>query len=278
MSPTKSAPNHGLNDGAAQERNKYADLARLVQRFRLFDDSFMTKVFEDLECAQLLLHIILQHPNLSVTSVNSQHFIKNLQGRSCVLDILAVDQEGNHYDIEIQRWDKGAGPRRARYNSSVLDATMLMPKQDHDELRDTFIIFITEQDTFKDGRPIHHIDRVIRETGIPFDDGSHIIFVNGECKDDTPLGKLMQDFSYTKASDMHYKTLANRVHYFKETEEGLLTMCEIMEEANAVVRFEEKVISVRAVMKNLSVSVDEAMKILETPEPDREPIRNLLEQ
>lgn len=54
-------------------------------------------------------------------------------------------------------------------------------------------------------------------------------------------------------------------------------MCEIMEEANAVVRFEEKVISVRAVMKNLSVSVDEAMKILETPEPDREPIRNLLE-
>lgn len=54
-------------------------------------------------------------------------------------------------------------------------------------------------------------------------------------------------------------------------------MCEIMEEANAVVPFEEKVISVRADMKNLSVSVDEAMKILETPEPDREPIRNLLE-
>lgn len=63
-----------------------------------------------------------------------------------------------------------------------------------------------------------------------FDDKLHIIYVNGEIRDDTPLGLLMCDFHCTNPDDMHYKVLADRVRYFKETEEGVTVMCKAMEE------------------------------------------------
>ena len=47
---------------------------------------------------------------------------------------------------------------------------------------------------------------------------------------DTPVGKLMHDFSCTDASDMYYGTLANRVRFFKENKEGIEIMCRAMED------------------------------------------------
>ena len=77
------------------------DLERLA-RLRLLDDDFMTKVFEDKECAEILLQIILDRKDLKVLRVQVQYTVKNLQGRSVRLDILAVDETGKIYDIEIQ--------------------------------------------------------------------------------------------------------------------------------------------------------------------------------
>ena len=123
---------------------------------------------------------------------------------------------------------------------------------------------------------------MIQETGKPFGDGSHIIYVNAQCKNDTPLGKLMHDFSCTQADDMHYPVLAERVRYFKENVKGATTMCReveklVMAERNEG-RLEEKINSVRAIMESLSISVDEAMKLLKTPESDQDVIRKLIAQ
>ena len=67
-------------------------------------------------------------------------------------------------------------------------------------------------------------------SGESFDDESHIIYVNSQIKDETALGKLMHDFSCTSAKDMFYEVLADRVHYFKEDEEGVKVMCKAMED------------------------------------------------
>ena len=40
----------------------------------------------------------------------------------------------------------------------------------------------------------------------------------------------MHDFACTNAKDMYYEVLADRVHYFKEDEKGVATMCRAMEE------------------------------------------------
>jgi len=43
-------------------------------------------------------------------------------------------------------------------------------------------------------------------------------------------------------------------------------------------RLEGKIGNIRAIMENLSVSVDEAMKLLKTPESDKDIIRKLIAQ
>lgn len=213
-----------------QDTQRHAANLRRLRQLRLLDDDFMTKVFEDIPCTQLLLRIILQMDDLHILRVQPQYTVKNLQGRSVRLDIFAQDSNGLLYNIEIQRDDKGAGARRARYNSSLLDANITEPGENSDQLPETYVIFITEHDVLAGGLPIYHIDRCIAETGVCFDDGAHIIYVNAQIKSETALGRLMHDFSCTNASDMHYAALASRVRYFKEDEEGVTSMCKMMED------------------------------------------------
>ena len=81
------------------------------------------------------------------------------------------------------------------------------------------------------GKPIYSIERRIDDTDELFDDGEHIIYVNGEDKDaSTELGKLMHDFFCTDPDDMNYKKLADKVRYFKEDEKGVAAMCKVMED------------------------------------------------
>ncbi len=211
-----------------------------IDAFRLFDDTFMSKVFDGQKAeTALLLQIILEDPGIKVISVHAQVEIKNLQGRGVRLDIRAKNSKGIIFAVEVQRDNSGAIPKRAREISSLLDANSLKPGLDFNKLPETYVIFITEHDVLKKGKPIYHIDRVITETDELFGDMEHIIYVNGETDDDTELGRLMHDFHCTQASDMHYPLLAKRVKYFKETQRGRNSMCAIVEEyANEI--FEEK--------------------------------------
>ena len=164
----------------------------------------------------------------SILEVGSE-LLPNFIKRSVRLDILATDSHSKKYNIEIQREDKGAGRKRARYNSSLLDSQLLEAGKDFSELPETCVIFITENDVLGKGYPLYHIERYIMETGENFGDEAHILYVNGSRKDDTPLGKLMQDFSNTDPHSMNYKVLSERTRYFKE-EGGVAVMCRAMEE------------------------------------------------
>ena len=234
------------------ERKHVEDLQRL-RGLRLLDDDFMNKVFEDKACAEFLLQIILQRTDLKVERSYGQYDLKNLQGRSVRLDILAVDETGRVYNIEVQRSDKGAGAKRARYNSSLIDANVTEPGDKYEKLNETYVIFITEHDVLGAGFPLYHIDRVIRETGGLFGDEAHILYVNAQIKDDTALGRLMHDFSCTSAEEMHYQVLADRVRYFKEDQEGVATMCKTMEDMrNEAAREADKARMVRTARRMLN--------------------------
>lgn len=218
-----------LSKELIEQRHK-EDLQRL-RGFRLIDDDFMTKCFEgNPESIELVLQIVLDKPDLKVIDVRTQVFVENLLNRSVRLDVLATDRVGKKYNIEVQRADKGAGKKRARYNSSMLDVNVLKKGEEFDKLPETFVIFITENDVIGKGLPLYRIERCILETDELFDDGSHILYVNGAYRDDTPLGKLMHDFSCTQPADMNYGILAERARYFKESKEGVAIMCKAMED------------------------------------------------
>lgn len=195
-----------------------------IKEMRLIDDIFMSKVFEDRACAEVLLRAILKKNDLKVKNVNVQYDIKNLQGRSVRLDILAEDEIGKIYDIEVQRSNTGADAKRARYNSSLLGANITEPGDTYKKLAETYVIFITESDVFKAGKAVYHIDRVIRETKKIFEDEAHIIYVNSQKQNNTTLGRIMHDFYCKDAKDVKNKTLKNRIKFFKEDKEGVTIM------------------------------------------------------
>ncbi|EOS36669.1 hypothetical protein C804_00548 [Lachnospiraceae bacterium A4] len=214
------------------EQTHQQDLERL-KSLRYMDDDFMSVCLADnFEGVELILRIVLGREDIKVKSVRTQEPLKNLQGRSAVLDVHAVDDADKEFDVEIQRKDAGAGAKRARHNSSLLDAHILKAGDDTEDIPDSYVIFITENDVMKGKQPIYPVERyvTIGENKVLFDDGSHIIYVNGKYRGNDEIGKLMHDFSCTNPDDMNYETLAKKARYFKQDEKGVAAMCKIMED------------------------------------------------
>ena len=131
--------------------------------------------------------------------------------------------------LENARANDGAEPKRARYNAALMDANALKSGEDVDKLRDTYVIFITENDVMKDGRDLYSYQRIDDKTGKKLGDGTHIIYVNGATRSESDIGKLMHDFLCRNAEEMYFDILKRQVSQFKNSEEGRLYMCEAME-------------------------------------------------
>ena len=211
-----------------------------MRRLRPIDDDFMRCLFKDnIPLAELVLRILTGKPDLVITSCQTQKDMKRLVGaRSICLDAYGTDTTGKKYDLEIQRADKGADPHRARYHSSVMDVENLNARQAFHELPDTYTIFIVEKDFYGMGEPVYPIERMNLLTGKPFEDGEHILYVNGEYRGTSDIGKLMHDFNCTDADDMNFKLMAERTRYLKENPKGVSEMCKVLEDMQKEIRID----------------------------------------
>jgi len=207
-----------------------AEIIKKIQKLCLMDDFFMTRFFEDnIEGVQLVLSIILDRNDLTVKKVDVQKDTKSLVGHGVRLDVLAVDQQGKYYNIEVQKASDGADFRRARYNGSLLDTTILGEGEKYKDLPDTYVIFITEKDIIGAGCAVYEIEKTIKQTNQKIDDGTHVIFVNGAYRGNDAIGKLMDDFNNPNYATMHYVQLHKRSKYLKE-EKGEGNMCAFTQE------------------------------------------------
>lgn len=213
-------------------KHDFERLNRIVDNLTLFDDDLMSMVFDgNISATELLLRIILIRDDIKVISVVGQKELENpmVDGRNIRLDILAEDNAGKNYNVEVQRSSSGADEKRARFHSSMVDARMLKAGQNFCDLLDSYVIFITEKDYFGYGLPVYTINRHFDEIDKSFQDGSHIIYVNGSYKGNDPIGKLMHDFSCKESKDIYYPELAKSVRHFKE-EGGRAVMCKAIED------------------------------------------------
>ena len=213
------------------EQQHQEDLQRL-RELRPMDDDFMRCLFKDnIPLVEFVLRIITDKRDLVITNCETQKDMKRLAGaRSICLDAYGTDSTGKKFDLEIQRQEKGADPHRARYHSSVMDVENLHSGQEFKELPNTYTIFIIEKDFYSKGEPVYPIERINLATGKLFEDGEHILYVNGEYLGESNLGKLMHDFNCTRADDMNFDLMADRTRYLKENPKGVSEMCRIMED------------------------------------------------
>ncbi len=203
-----------------------------IAEFRMFDDTFMSAVFDgQIAETELLLRVVLGNDKIQVDSSEAQFYISNIYGHEVKLDILARDHNGKAYNVEVQRVLSGASVQRARFNGAMVDVTLLKKGEPHQNLPDRYTIFITEDDMFGKGLPAYHACNSIEELdNAPLGDGGYIVYVNGQYRNtETPIGQLMHDFFCVNADDIISPLLKERVKYLKETEGGRNKMCQIME-------------------------------------------------
>ena len=231
-------------------------------KLRILDDTLMREVFRNnLELAQFMLRIIIGKSDLVLTKEETQYDLQHLFGsRSITLDVFGEDSDGKQYDCEVQIADDGANAHRARYHSAAMDVDNLKIREDFRSLPDTYVIFITENDVWGEGQPIYLIDRINTTTGKHFDDGEHIIYVNGayDNKDDTSdLAKLIHDFRCKKADEMVLTPFADIMKFLKETPKGVDRMCKIMEEREEERVKNERIIIAANLLKIGTISREE---------------------
>lgn len=187
-----------------------------------------------------------------------------MQGRSLTLDIEAVDAEKKRYNIEFQRANRGAKPKRARYHSSMMDADILDVGEDFENLPETYVIFITKHDVLGGNLPLYIIGRAVMNLKEPvvFEDKLHILYVNAAIQDNaTPLERLMHDFQCANPQEMYNKELSERVSYLKGTKKGRSDMCEIMEKFI----LEDKMEIALNLLETGKLSIEEISKITGLP-------------
>lgn len=272
-----------------------------IAQLCLMDDAYFNVYFDDYKAGmECILRIILTLPELVVDRVTTQKTTGNLYGRGVRFDAFA--RAGKRLiNTEVQRDDRGALPERARFNSSMMDARELQIGEEVKALPETYVIFITEKDVLGKGLPIYHINRVIEETGEEFGDRAHIIYVNGEIQDETPLGRLMHDFFCQDATKMHYEALRKRASFFKNEEGGQAEMCKIMDEIRqegidlgfdrgmecgmergmecGMERGAENKLleTLRTIMRKMRLSEEEALAMLDVPQDRWQKYKALLE-
>ena len=272
-----------------QKKNRYLEK---IKQLRLMDDMFFNSCFDgNIPCMEVVLRAVMGNDRLCVTKVITQQSVPNPYGRAVRFDALATDGE-TVYDVEIQRSDEGAIPRRARFNSSMIDSREVSKGTLFPDLPETYVIFITEHDVWKRGKPLYTVRRTFEDTEEIFDDGAHILYVNGEYQSESPLGRLMHDFFCIDPNDMYSDVLAERVRFFKENEKGVATMCKVMEEiyndgiAIGEVRGEvrgeirgaetERIKSIKNLISSLGITAEAAMDALKIAKDDQPKYLTLL--
>ena len=96
-----------------------------------------------------------------------------------------------------------------------------------------------------------------------FADGSHIIYVNGNYKGNDAIGQLISDFHQTNPENMHYDALAQGVKHFKEVEGGHEKISEIVEKYGDERAMKAKIVSTQNLMKNMKLTLEQALNVLE---------------
>ena len=210
---------------------------REIQSFNLLSDVFMSVALRDIPACQHILRILTGFDDLKVKDVRTQYAISQIKTHSVRLDVLAETGNGKLYHIEIQRKDEIDPPKRIRYNGLLMDAEFLAKGMNYEDLPDRIHFYISENDIWHCGKAIYPVDKTrkaiypvdktLGDTGILYDDGEYIFFVNAAVDDGSRIAKLMNYFKTADPDDDSEGELSKRVRYLKNEEGGMDIMCEV---------------------------------------------------
>ena len=265
-----------------------------VAGFNVMDDVFFQKMMEDKEVCEEILRIILEDSKMRVIECVPQASIKNLNGKSVVLDVLCRDSDGKYCNVEVQKADDDDHQKRVRYNAALVSMYTMQAGKDYKELPDVKVVFISPFDVFKADHAMYHVDRVVRETGQKVENGQSEIYVNTKVKDKTMVSELMEYFTHSNGRKEICPKLSNRVMMFKTEQKEVTEMCELMEkerlagwkegkeegkeEGREEGKQGERIRLIVSLVDKMGMSFEDACRFMEIPQGEIEEYRKKIEE
>lgn len=208
----------------------YQRSEEISQKMTLMSDLFMRNVLRDRQCVEHVLRVLLKDDTIKIRTVLTQEDMCNLWGRSLWPDILAIDQNGVVYNLEVQNDPAGAIPERARYHGSMIDTKILLPGEEFTDLRKLYVIFIVNGDVFGGGCQIYTVQKNIKQMGIAFRDKFDIMWLDTNHQDETDIGRLCHDFTVSNPEDVYDEVLREKMKALKVIREGGSVMCRMVDD------------------------------------------------
>ena len=198
-----------------------------ARSMNLFSTPFMRVVFKDEKATRYVLRILTGKPDLQIQENLTEYRISKLDTKDAVLDVIAVDEKGVFYHIEIQLANSDDHIRRVRFYSAMVDSELLEKGTKYTDLPNTYIFYISMDDFMGLGEPIAQVESTIGKKKKTYEDEKHIFYVNAGVDDESEVARLMNFFKLADPNDSSHGELSDRVHLLKCEKEGEEPMCEV---------------------------------------------------
>ncbi len=253
----------------------------LMDRF-LFDEAMSKPVI-----SRMILSIILGEEispiRIGITEKAEEPYYGS---RAVRLDLLAFDENDVVYDAEAQKKNTGKRnlKRRSRLYQAHIDVNLMEPGElNFKNMNDAYVIFIAPFDLFGMKKYKYTFRMTCDEIPeMALDDGAVRIFLNSHGENDDEVSPELVEFLHfmentswdcKEFKNDRVRELADQIDRLKDSQEvGVKYMryweeiAETKEEARAEGRAEERVDVIRKFMKNMNISIEKALEILEIPE------------
>ncbi len=214
-----------------KKRKTDSEKQQIVLDLVLMDDAMFESMCQSPEFVEELLQTILNDSKLHIKSetLMAQKSIRNLRGRSIRMDAYVEGQEGNAFNVEMQKSDNCNHVKRVRYNASLITAQRTEPGDTFEDVQSLCMIYISEKDIFHKQRTLYHVQNTIIETGDLVDNGLKEIYVNTEVQDNTRLAALMGLFHKKELDNLDKEMFPNTYTQFtrlKNDNREVARMCD----------------------------------------------------
>ena len=215
--PKREIPRRKMSD------EQFKELAtEAFQSLTIQDDFMFATVMQDEAICLKVLNILLKGYFRigSIKLAITEKTIKNHPELKFVrLDVLAMDEADNSYDIEMQVVNRKNIGKRMRSYQVAIDMFKMQKGMDYNALTNTMIIFITPFDPFGAGLPVYFFEQFARgNPSIKMDDGSYKVIFNTrafEDVEDETLRELLKFFHTGKATSGVAKEIEMKMEAIK---------------------------------------------------------------
>ncbi|MGP1438450.1 MAG: Rpn family recombination-promoting nuclease/putative transposase [Treponema sp.] len=130
-------------------------LKEKIKQLTIQDDFVFYHVMRNKHLCEELLFRLLEKKISIIETIPQATVAVSLEAKNVRLDILARDEEGNNYNIEMQVVNSDSIPKRMRIYQASIDLDFFKKRKKYKEATDTIIIFICMFDPIGKGLPIY---------------------------------------------------------------------------------------------------------------------------